>query len=238
MRETPDIETSSNDYAKRFSGDAGAFFLECQKAAVMNLLAAPFGTTILDVGGGHGQLTPFLAEAGYEVTVAGSSNACYSRLTARSYGSRVNYVTSDLLNLPFADQSFDLVISVRLISHIQSWPFLIEEFCRVARNAVIIDYPSTVGMNALTPLLFGLKKHIEKNTRTYSSFSRSELAREFDKNAFDITNTRAQFFLPMVVHRALGGPRYLQFLESMFAKIRLTQAFGSPVLLRADRKRT
>lgn len=236
MRETPDIETSSVDYARRFFGHAGAFFLDRQKAAVMNLVTTPFGTTILDVGGGHGQLTPFLAEAGYDVTVAGSSDACFSRLIERCDDSRVKYVTSDLLNLPFADQSYDLVISVRLISHIQSWERLIREFCRVARQTVIIDYPSTVGMNALTPLLFNLKKRIEKNTRTYTSFSRSELAREFHKHAFDITKAHAQFFLPMVVHRTLGGPRYLQLLEKMFAKIQLTQALGSPILLRADRK--
>jgi len=200
-------------------------------------VSANFGTTVLDVGGGHGQLTPFLADAGYDVTVAGSSDACFSRLIKR-YENRVKYVTSDLLNLPFADQSYDLIISVRLISHIQSWERLIREFCRVAKHSIIIDYPSTVGMNALTPLLFNLKKRIEKNTRTYTSFSRSELAREFHKHAFYITKTHAQFFLPMVVHRALGGPRYLQLLEKVFAKVRLTQAFGSPILLRADRKQT
>ena len=40
-RETPDIETSSADYATRFSGNAGAFFLARQQAAVMDLLATP-----------------------------------------------------------------------------------------------------------------------------------------------------------------------------------------------------
>ncbi len=201
----------------------------------MDLLTAPFGTTILDVGGGHGQLAPFLFAAGYDVTVVGSSNACYSRLAEQCTDSPVKYVTSDLLNLPVADQSYDLVISVRLISHMQSWPELIEEFCRVAKKTVIIDYPSTLGLNALTPLLFNFKKQIEQNTRTYTSFSRSELAREFHKNHLIVTKARAQFFLPMVLHRALGGPRYLQLVESLATKVRLTQAFGSPVLLRADR---
>lgn len=236
MRETPDIETSSLDYASRFSGQAGAYFLACQEAAVMELLAAPFGSTILDVGGGHGQLAPFLAAAGYDITVVGSSNICYSRLIEKCNVKRVKYITSDLLHLPFADQSYDLVISVRLLSHIESWPRLLQEFCRVAKQAVITDYPSSLGLNALTPLLFGLKKQIEKNTRTYTSFSRRELADEFHKHNLSITKARAQFFLPMVVHRALGGPRYLQALERIAKTFRLTQVLGSPVLLRADRR--
>ena len=66
-----------------------------------------------------------------------------------------------LYKLPVADRSFDLVIAVRLISHVPEWRRLIAELCRVARQAVVIDYPSKSGLNALTPLLFGMKKSVE-----------------------------------------------------------------------------
>jgi ubiquinone/menaquinone biosynthesis C-methylase UbiE len=237
-RETPDIETSSEDYARRFSGRAGAYFLECQRAAVAELVSMSPGSRVLDVGGGHGQLAPFLAAAGHDVTVLSSSNACFSRFPQPDHGHCIERTTGDLLNLPFADRSYDLVVSVRLISHIQSWERLVEEFCRIANTAVIIDYPSTSGLNALTPLLFSFKKRIEKNTRTYTSFSKRQLAQTFDGHDFQVTQTRAQFFLPMGLHRALGGAGYMQSLESMFAKIRVTHRFGSPVLLRADRRST
>jgi ubiquinone/menaquinone biosynthesis C-methylase UbiE len=235
VRETPDIETSSDSYAQRFSGVAGDYLLSIQRAKVRDALSAPFGSTVLEVGGGHGQLVPYLVESGHDVTVIGSSNDCYKRVFESKGGGDVKLVTGDLLNLPFPDNSFDLVISVRLISHIEDWPHLVREFCRVAGTAVVIDYPSTTGINALTPLLFKVKRSIEKNTRTYTSFSKKELIREFSRNDFCVSGLYPQFLLPMVIHRAMKGAAWLQAAEKLCAAAGLTRVFGSPVILRADR---
>jgi ubiquinone/menaquinone biosynthesis C-methylase UbiE len=190
---------------------------------------------VLDVGGGHGQLIPLLAEQGYEVTITGSSNECYRRLQTDTGRACTTLVTGDLLNLPFADRSFDLVISVRLISHIGDWPHLIREFCRIARTSVIIDYPRPVGFNALTPLLFRIKRKLEKNTRTYTNFDEKTLARVFEPESFHIAGIAPQFFLPMVAHRVTGAPAWLRGIERICAKLGLTRMFGSPAVLRADR---
>ena len=61
---TPDVETASDGYARRFAGPVGTYFLARQAAAVARLLSdsdAP-GRRALDVGGGHGQLTPLLLQ--------------------------------------------------------------------------------------------------------------------------------------------------------------------------------
>ena len=55
--ETADIETSSDDYAARFAGEIGAWLLKVQEEATLRMLAAYPNAKILDVGGGHGQLT-------------------------------------------------------------------------------------------------------------------------------------------------------------------------------------
>jgi 2-polyprenyl-3-methyl-5-hydroxy-6-metoxy-1,4-benzoquinol methylase len=83
MRETPDVETSSRAYARRFAGKVGAWFLAVQLRAVRKLLA-PFGpgATLVDVGGGHGQLATPLAACGYEVTVLGSHPSCGELVTS------------------------------------------------------------------------------------------------------------------------------------------------------------
>lgn len=198
----------------------------------MNL---PAGSSVLDVGGGHGQLIPLLVRQGYKVTIAGSSNECYQRLHNDPDRAGITLVTGDLLDLPFTDRSFDLVISVRLISHIEDWPQLIREFCRIARTSVIIDYPRPVGFNALTPLLFRIKRQVEKNTRTYTNFKEQTLACVFEPESFRIAGIAPQFFLPMVAHRALGAPAWLRGIERLCAGLRLTRMFGSPAVLRADR---
>jgi ubiquinone/menaquinone biosynthesis C-methylase UbiE len=142
----------------------------------------------------------------------------------------------DLLKIPFGDQSFDIVIALRLISHIEAWPMLIAELCRVSRQAVILEYPSLMSINAIGPVLFNLKKRIEGNTRSYRSFFLRELKDEFEANGFQVTACYPQFVVPMVLHRALRGAKLLQGTEKAFQKLRLTRLLGSPVILRCDRQ--
>lgn len=235
-QECPDIETASEGYAKRFSGRSGRYFLDVQAQAVRKLISLGSDTTVLDVGGGHGQLTPILAETGADITVFGSADTCHARLRGSPHGGLARYVTGNLLRLPFRDQSYDTVISVRLISHISDWRRLIGELCRVARQTVIIDYPSWRSLNALTPMLFPFKRLVEGNTRTYTNFRDRDLVREFAEHGFTAERSVRQFFIPMVVHRALDSPGFLRGAESGLRAAGITALFGSPVVYRFDRK--
>jgi len=80
--ETADIETASDDYAARFAGAVGAWMLKIQEVTVLDLLQDHPGATILDVGGGHGQLAVPLCREKYPVTVVGSAEVCRQRLAA------------------------------------------------------------------------------------------------------------------------------------------------------------
>ncbi len=234
--ETPDIETSSEDYARRFAGPVGAYMLQVQADALARVLSPSVGKHVLDVGGGHGQLTGQLLRGGYRVTVLASDERCRQRLTPFAAHPNFVFTTGNLLAMPFADRSFDCLISVRLISHIENRKRLFAEFCRVADRTVIIDYPSWYSLNALTPLLFGLKKLIEHNTRTYHSFSGRKLAAQFSFHGFEAVARSAQFFLPMFLHRWFGASALLQKLEQWAQLTRLTSLLGSPVILRLNRR--
>jgi len=124
---------------------------------------------------------------------------------------------------------------VRLLAHVPDWQRLLAELCRVARHAVVVDYPSKSGLNALTPLLFGLKKSYEGNTRTYLSFTHSELRAEFVRHGFESRRVVKQFFLPMVAHRLGKGSAPLRWAEGFCRASGLTALAGSPVILRMDR---
>lgn len=235
MRETADIETSSADYARRFSGSAGRYLLDVQSRTVQKIVADLKPGTVLDVGGGHGQLVDALAALGWKVTVLGSDDEC-GRNLRELHGKRAcEFVCGDLLRMPFANAQFDLVVSVRLLSHTDAWQMLMRELCRVARRAVVIDYPSVKGLNALTPLLFGMKKAFEGNTRTYTSFSRDDIAAALTTTPFGVTREIKQFFLPMVLHRAMRAAPPVRWAEGIARGVGLTALFGSPVILRADR---
>jgi len=234
-RETPDIETSSDDYARRFAGGVGAWFLEVQNSIVLDLLAPWPGARVLEVGGGHAQLAPALVERGYQVTVAGSEEVCRARLDRALPAGSFEFRACDLLALPFPDRSFDVVVALRLLPHVERWRTLVAEMARVADRAVVADYPNSRSFNFLYDALFEWKKKIEGNTRTYTIFRPAEVPAELARNGFGRTALRRQFFLPMVVHRAGKSPRVSRAVERASAALGLRRGLGSPVILRSER---
>lgn len=227
-----DIETSTDDYAQRFSGRIGTYFLDVQTRITLDLLKPWPHATVLDVGGGHAQLAAPLINAGYTVTVAGSDDVCRMRLDKILGDKPFGYQTCDLLNLPYADGSFDVVTCFRLLTHEENWKAQIAELCRVAKFAVVVDYPDIRSFNILYKFLFKIKRKYEKNTREFRTFRRTELAAEFGGYGFVNPAFKGEFLLPMVVYRALKNVALAKVLEGLFLSVGLTRWFGSPVILR------
>lgn len=234
--ETADIETSSDEYASRFSGDIGNWFLKVQEEATLSLLAPFRQAKILDVGGGHGQLTGPLVRHNFSVTVLGSAEICKARVEKYIDNNRCSFKVGDILNLPYDDREFDVVISYRLLSHVRQWQKFLTELTRVASRSVIIDYPEAHSLNVLTPIFFDLKKDIEGNTRTYEIFRESDLLKVFESEDFFRGAKYAEFLLPMVLHRKLNSPKFSGSIEAISRYLGLTSTFGSPSILRVDRK--
>lgn len=228
--ETADIETSSDDYAARFAGPAGEWMLRTQERLVLDGLRAVGAQTVLDVGGGHGQLAGPMARAGHQVTVLGSAAVCARRIREEVAAEQIRFLVGNVLALPFEDQSFDAVVSVRLLPHCERWPELVRELCRVARFAVVVDYPTRRSLNALAPLFFGAKKKLEGNTRAWRMFTDAELRHAFTAAGFRLAGRHGQFFWPMVLHRALKEPRLSRWAEAPCRWLGLTRLWGSPIL--------
>lgn len=232
--EPPDIETASDEYAGRFGGAIGGYFLDRQNGIILGLLRPWPGAAVLDVGGGHAQTAVPLQAAGFGVTVTGSSAACRRRLERFLEPDATRFCECPLLPLPFADRSFDAVIAIRLMAHAPQWRRQVAELCRVARRTVIIDYPDLRSVNYLAERFFGMKKRIEKNTRPFQCFRRGDVLREFRANGFVAPALRPEFFIPMAVHRALGRARLSRALEAACRVLGLARLFGSPVILRVE----
>jgi SAM-dependent methyltransferase len=234
-REDADVLTSSDEYARRFSGAVGDFFLELQARTTLDLLRPWPGASVLDVGGGHGQVTGPLVDAGYAVTVLGSDPACESRVAGWTRRGRARFVCGDLLAPPFPGRAFDVVLSYRLLPHVRPWPELVASLARLARSTVVVDYPTRCSVNLAADLLFSLKRGVEGDTRPFAVFRDREVERAFAAHGFWPTARRPQFFFPMALHRAAGSGWLARGLEGAARAVRLTRFFGSPVILRLER---
>jgi len=234
--EKPDLVSSTDAYAERFAGPVGRWMLRIQCRSLMKQLRPWPRADLLDVGGGHGQYTRALADAGHDVTVLGSAPETMRRIESLVRAGRCRFVVGDLLRLPYADQSFDIVISFRQLAHLDQWQPWIEELCRVARRAVILDFPPRRSFNRTNRLLFPLKRILEnRTTRRYRVLEEADVVRVFQQQGFTPTGRIAQFCLPMVLHRTLRWPRFSRTVERALWRRGWTERFGSPVILRCER---
>lgn len=231
LPETADIHTSSDEYAGRFAGAAGAWMLEVQERLTRRMLEPFPDVEILDVGGGHGQLAIPLTQAGHAVTVLGSDESCRHRIRTEVDAGRCRFLVGNVIDLPFDDDAFDTVICFRLVTHCEQWPRLIKELCRVARRSVIVDYPTSASVNVIAPALFGAKKKVEKNTRTWTLFRHRQIHEAFAACGYRPQQVRKQFFLPMALHRIVKSRAISAGSEAVCRGLGLTALWGSPVIV-------
>lgn len=236
--DAPDIVSSSPRYALRFSGRSGAYLLARQSDGISRLLRHANGRvrSVLDVGGGHMQVASLLAPTGYRVVVHGSTAACLFRLPelARAHPERVEGRIGPLWELPATDGEFELVVAIRMLGHVRRWRELLAELCRASSRYVLIEFAAASGAQRLSHALFGLKRHVEGDTRKFWTYTVDEVGAELRRLGFRLVDVDRQFVLPIVVHRMLRQPALSRAVERALAMLGLSR-FGSPVLLLAER---
>jgi SAM-dependent methyltransferase len=89
------------------------------------------GGTALDVGCGTGALAARLAQVGYEMVGVDPSEGMLEILRARTWG--VQAVPASGTALPFADDSFDLVLTVAVMHHIADADEVRRTLCEMVR---------------------------------------------------------------------------------------------------------
>jgi ubiquinone/menaquinone biosynthesis C-methylase UbiE len=104
---------------------------------ISGLLHVVRAKSILDVGSGTGRAVSFLRQRHPELRVEGAEPVAELRAQALTRGITLHPVSGE--NLPFENDSFDVVISAGLMHHVPDPATVIGEMTRVARSGVMIS---------------------------------------------------------------------------------------------------
>lgn len=103
--------------------------------------------SVLDVGAGTGRAVEFLRERRPSLAVTGVEPVAALRDRAGERG--VDLIAGSGDALPFADDSFDVVIATGVMHHLPDPSVVIAEMARVARRAVMISDANRFGQGRL-----------------------------------------------------------------------------------------
>lgn len=114
---------------------------------------------ILEVGCGEGIVSVFAAKRGISITAVDISraNLLAAKELANKEGveNKISFIEGDAENLPFDDNSFDVVIADNVLEHLPSFEKGLREVKRVTKKRAIIALPTAMFNLSVFALLGG-----------------------------------------------------------------------------------
>lgn len=133
---------------------------------------------ILDVGSGAGFFSNGAAQAGHKVTGLDVSETSLKVAELMDKTGLVHYVEGDAYRMPFAKESFDVVVALDLLEHVSDPEQIMSEMTRVLRPGGLLFF-HTVNKTPLSYFLVFKGKWLVRNTPykyyDYALFRRPEV---------------------------------------------------------------
>lgn len=224
----------------RFGGPIGQFFKTYQEALLNTYLPDVTGMSILDLGAGTGRTSIPLSLRGGHVIAADASFPMLrvAMKNAQEASAPISGIRADAHCLPFEDRCFDVVVCFRMIMHVVNWTSTLAEICRIANQAIVLDFPPRSGFAGLAPLLHPMLRRIKRDHQSYHVFRDVDVIQALEKNGFSVTSIDRHVVLPFGFHRAIGSLPFTRHSEAFLRSLGLTRRFGAPVTIFANRRKT
>lgn len=123
------IDYGVSTYKRDFWGEGREYEDRAERFALRRLIPAR-GVRVLEIGAGFGRLVSLYRHFGEVVLLDYSDDQL--RDARHTWGDdRMHYVAANWYHMPFADASFDAVLTVRVLHHAEDLPALMGEIARI-----------------------------------------------------------------------------------------------------------
>lgn len=172
---------------------------------------APLGSKILDLGCGNGISARLLNQADYDVV--GTDISPLFLEEARNWENpKLRYRVCDVLELPYEDNSFDVICSNELIEHLPDVETALNEMGRVVRKGGIVVLSGPNLCSPLMPLLDWFRLMCGKPGRPVWGETKHQAWQQFKRNCGLYIKKRFMTKTPHFIYRdpdlqadAIGG---------------------------------
>jgi ubiquinone/menaquinone biosynthesis C-methylase UbiE len=158
---------------------------------------------VLDAGTGTGRFAIHLAQRGINVVAIDSSREMVEiakkKAEREGYQHLIQFLVSDIENLPFQDESFDGVCSIIVLIHLAHRGDAVSELSRVlkAGGTAVLDVPNKL----LSGVYGALAKLMGKTTFQDYHYNLREIKKLFRDNSVELVEQRRFGKLPrLIIH--------------------------------------
>ncbi len=183
--EPPTVEEAYAKLAPTYeSQETDPYCADLEFPAMNGLIPDVTGQRILDAGCGHGRYADWLCDQGADV-VAVDSNEAMLEQARRRLGNRATVRHGDLTeSLPFAEDTFDGIVSGLSLHYVEDWRVPFAEFARLLRPGGFLTFSTHHPVDEYTAFEPTNYFAIEKQHMTWSA-GESEVDVPFYRRPFD-----------------------------------------------------
>ncbi|MCB0216654.1 MAG: methyltransferase domain-containing protein [Chloroflexi bacterium] len=213
-------------YRRAFWEEADRSYEDATERLALRRLLPPRGERVVEIGAGFGRLAD--EYRGYRQIILldyarSMLEDAHARLTATQTAAAPDFrfVCADLYRLPFASQSLDVAVQVRVLHHVEDVPRAFAEVSRALRvgGSYVLEYANKRNLKSIARYALG-----------------KQAERPFDRRPYEFIELNWNFH-PAYVQAALeaAGLEAREALAvSHFRQARLKRRFSPQLLARAD----
>jgi len=200
-------ESDSVAYDLRWEKKGGQKTSEAQKQIVNYFIKSWKGYNILEIGCGSGRFSSLLASSSRNVTymdlTKGMLDVTKNKLKQEEH-SFVG-VNGSVINIPFANETKDAIISINVMNHIEDFKNSLVEFKRVLKpnGKLLINVTNLYSIYFPFALFVNLRKS-SIGRKVYSVWSKpNQVQKELFDIGFDIREVVGHVFVPLFLDKAI-----------------------------------